>query len=251
MRVFVINLARRAERMATMARRLDALGVKFERIEAVDGARLSDGERRKAANRFRWWCAKGSLPRAGEIGCALSHRETWRKFLELDEPCACVLEDDVSPTDGFPAALDAAERFVMEGKEARAIVLTPFVPAPVVEPEPGSFVRIPWATSTGGYILDRRAAAAMLKTTSPFPAPVDEWVRWTKTAGIRLYAARPAVCGQAEYGSQPWGSAYESDTRERGTVFVKDMSVSRRVAHKALRAVGKTLDFVITGGCAK
>ena len=41
-RIFVINLARSKERLATMSAALEAQGLTFERVDAVDGAVLDD-----------------------------------------------------------------------------------------------------------------------------------------------------------------------------------------------------------------
>ena len=50
MKIFVINLARRPERMAFMERQFASLGLSFERVEAIDGESMPDDERDKAVN---------------------------------------------------------------------------------------------------------------------------------------------------------------------------------------------------------
>lgn len=83
MRLYVINLAQRTDRLAHMGRELDRLGLSFERVEAVDTARL---------------VAEGWTNRhlaGGAFGCTLSHREAYRRFLATGEAFAVVLEDDV------------------------------------------------------------------------------------------------------------------------------------------------------------
>ena len=47
MRLFVINLARRTERMAFMERQLAAVPLDFERIDAIDGENLSLEDRER------------------------------------------------------------------------------------------------------------------------------------------------------------------------------------------------------------
>lgn len=247
MNVYVINLARRTERMDRMRGRLEAASIAFERMDAVDGALLTRAERRAAADSFRWWCAKGYLPRAGEIGCGLSHRNVWRLMLERGNPCGAVLEDDVTLSHEFADVLDAAEKFLFDSNAIRVVLLTP------THEEAnwggcGRFVRVGWGYYTGGYALTAEAARRLLRATSPLRAPIDEWARWVRMAGVELYAAVPAVCFQAEYGSEPWGTPFESDTRERNIVFVRDMSMPRRLLHTACRVVGKTLDSIMTMG---
>ena len=56
MRIFVINLARRPDRMAAMAAQLERLGLAYERFDAVD-AKTADpieSERTVRRARARW-----------------------------------------------------------------------------------------------------------------------------------------------------------------------------------------------------
>ena len=62
MRVFVINLAKRKDRLEYMTRQLSA----FVRVEAVDGSTVKD----PPVNRFLFWCSKGYGVRPGEVGSA-------------------------------------------------------------------------------------------------------------------------------------------------------------------------------------
>lgn len=245
MKVYVINLARRPERMRYIAEQLANVEVAYERIDAVDGAALAKDDLQRLSNRFRWWCARGYMPRAGEIGCAMSHREAWRKAVDGNMAYECVLEDDVSLSSDFPNILREAETFLKDDEFARVIIFTPKISEVVPAECGGCFRRIRWAMSAGAYALNRKAAAQLLKVTMPLASPIDEWSRWAKRGGVQLYAAIPSVCSQSEYGSELWDSEFASDTRARDMVLVKDMSLPRRIAHKALRVVGKIIDGVL------
>lgn len=245
MKVYVINLARRPERMRYMQEQLAKVGVAYERVDAVDGAQLSRLECKSLARHFRWWCARGYMPRAGEIGCAMSHRSVWRKMKDAEDRAFCVLEDDVSVSERFAEMLDKAESFAAGSASPVAILLTPFCAEPQGGLAEGCFGRISWAALMGGYVLNRAAARRLLSATERLDSPIDEWARWAKRGGIQLYAAQPSVCSQAEYGSELWDSEFASDTRTRDMVLVKDMSLPRKIAHKALRVVGKIIDGVL------
>lgn len=244
MRLFVINLARRKERMAFMERQFASLGLAFERIDAVDGEMLSRAERRNVVANFRWWCAQGYRPRGGEIGCALSHRNALAKVIEGDLACACIMEDDVTLGDGFKEALESAEKFATSNFDPKAVLFTP-CEASKSNAGAESFVRIPWAQSCGCYVVNKKAARRLLAVTSPLISTIDDWRRWSESGKFALYAACPAVCGQAPYGSEPFDSPFASDTRDRDTVFVSEMKPIRRIVHKCLRLVGRTLDRVL------
>lgn len=240
MRLFIINLARRMERMAFMKRQFAAAALDFERIDAIDGEKLSLEDQGRMVNGFRWWCAQGYKARAGEIGCALSHRKALAKVVEDGSPCACIMEDDVTLGVGFCDALESAEGFAASQADAKVVVMTPCEAA-----KGEGFVRIPWARSTGCYVVNQAAARRLLAITSPLTSTIDDWRRWSEKGGFALYASCPAVCSQAPYGSEPFDSPFASDTRDRATVFVSEMKPVQRFLHKGLRIFGLTLDKLL------
>ena len=104
-KVFVINLQRSPERLATMQQQLDRLGIAFERIEAVDGLELSPDYLESVspadlvkANYYR------PLSK-GEIACSLSHKKAWQKIIDDELDFAIVLEDDLQLLDNFKDVL--------------------------------------------------------------------------------------------------------------------------------------------------
>lgn len=66
-----------------------------EFIEAVDGRVLSSEEITLLFDRKRFEKYYSRWPFPGEIGCTLSHRECYRKFLDSEEEVALILEDDI------------------------------------------------------------------------------------------------------------------------------------------------------------
>ena len=99
--VFVINLDKSPERMATIAKRLDELYIPFERISGVYGAELSQEEIAK------YYCAKLNKKNyrrplgLGEIGCYISHIKAWQTIVDRQLHCALILEDDIVIEDGL------------------------------------------------------------------------------------------------------------------------------------------------------
>jgi len=109
-RVFVINLDESVDRMAFMKEQLDRLGLKFERIAAVDGRRLTAAEISKAYSPFWSWLLLGRFMTAGELGCAMSHQLAREKIVSENIPWALILEDDALIAGDLPKALDAIRR---------------------------------------------------------------------------------------------------------------------------------------------
>lgn len=66
-----------------------------EWVEAVNGRELSQADTDRLFDARRFVCRYNRLPYPGEIGCALSHRECYRRLVESDNDIALVLEDDV------------------------------------------------------------------------------------------------------------------------------------------------------------
>lgn len=234
MKTFLINLDKNPERLAASKAQLDKLGVEFERVRAVYGKDLTDDDKRRAVNRFRWWCAKGYKVRDGEIGCAMSHNNIYRKMIEENIEVACILEDDVQFSDRFPEACAKVERFVDPNK-SQVVLLTNFTR---VRRDPKEIEIVPILNDhcTAGYILTLSAAKSILRVNEPIQVPADGWPRWVKRGVIELYQAFPTVCGQED--RETFGSDVETATMLR----VSQLSFARKLVHKAKRLVGTIID---------
>jgi len=99
MRTYLINLKRRADRLAAMQQQAGLLGLNLDRVEAVDA--------RSAQGIDAWFAAGGPLGEIpqGDKACLLSHRLAWQLFLATGERHACFLEDDVRLSESAPALL--------------------------------------------------------------------------------------------------------------------------------------------------
>ena len=92
--IYVINLDRDAERMASIRANLETLGLPFERLPAVVGKEVPDWEKLVDLPAYAWR-NRLDTPRAGEVGCYLSHLKAMETFLRTDAPWCVILEDDV------------------------------------------------------------------------------------------------------------------------------------------------------------
>ncbi len=104
---YVINLDGSESRLADISRSLDAYGMAFERVPAVDGRKFDlnalPDYNPEAARRFM---GRGLV--GGEIGCYYSHLKAARTFLQSDARYALVLEDDARPLCDVKALLSTA-----------------------------------------------------------------------------------------------------------------------------------------------
>lgn len=210
MRIFVINLAKRKDRLEHMARQLSD----FERVEAVDGAAV----RNPPMNRFLFWCSKGYGVKPGEIGCALSHQNVYRMIIEQGIDVACVLEDDVSLSEGFEAHIEALATDLRVG-------------VPTV---------LAFAETTAGYLINQSGARLMLTLNRPIRSTADDWQRWER-AGLRRRVV-DGVLTISRYGDPKAEGIERSDIIGDASQFVVNMSWKRRVVFKLGRVIGKTVD---------
>lgn len=245
MRIFVINLERRKERLAYMDRQLRDLGAAYERVAAVDGKLMRREEKKAAVAMFRWWCVNGYRVRDGEIGCALSHQSVYRMMLERGLNYACIIEDDIRLDKRLCEVLKAVEARIGDGSSPKVFQLAPYEHRQDEDGLGISFRKVCWAASAGGYVLTRSAAERLLSVNVPLQSTADNWGRWCAKGGIELYDVNPIVCHQSPYGEVPNDLAFASDTVDQGTQFVKDMSTLRRLIHKSGRVVGKLIDNIL------
>lgn len=92
--IFVVSLARAADRRADITRRLNADGVRYELTDAVDYKTL-DFDNMPIRIRQETHLKNYQVEIApGTIGCVLSHMNLWRRMVAEQIPAALILEDD-------------------------------------------------------------------------------------------------------------------------------------------------------------
>lgn len=219
---FVINLAAHRPRLEASARQLDALAIAWRRIEAVDGRALSEEETARVydaeANR---WRAKHPLVRA-EIGCYLSHIETWRAIAEGDAAGGFVFEDDFSAGPSLPevlARLSAPDAH----RDWDLVKLFSFHPKrKILRSRPlsarhriGVPYRVP--STTLAYGITREAARRLAERVPPVFRPVDEDHKFFWETGLRIAMVQPPPMTLGDLHAQPdtVGRARRSAGEER------------------------------------
>jgi glycosyl transferase family 25 len=189
--IYVINLDRDVERMASLAGSLKALNLPFERVSAVlgkevpDWEKLVDVELYGARNRL-------PMPRPGEVGCYLSHLKAMEEFLRTDAPWCVILEDDVEVRPECVEVLaalgqkddwDLVKLFCFHsGLPVRKRALTP---------THHLVVHLTRTTSSAAYAVNRRAAEILLRTMKPIAEQVDHALERPWETGLRVRGVRP------------------------------------------------------------
>ncbi|HEY4078007.1 MAG TPA: glycosyltransferase family 25 protein [Rhizomicrobium sp.] len=204
MRIYLINLARRPDRLAAMNAQAAPLGLALTRVDALD-ARVAE-----LGTVDRWFTAGGPLGEIpqGDKACLLSHRQGWEMFLAASDAHAVFLEDDVRlcPAAGallangnwIAAGMDVV-KLEHYGPRGQRVLLTDIRQVG----EDFSLGRmLSRHTGAAAYILSRRAAERLLAETR-FDLPVDHLLfnpnNSTLFAALSPWQLVPAVARQQEF----------------------------------------------------
>jgi len=101
---FIINLEKDSDRMQFMADQMRALDMTYIRQEAVNGKTYQPTVSEYNEEIIKQKKLHLLLP--GELGCALSHKQTYEQIVADDLPYALILEDDVSLPPNFKQIIE-------------------------------------------------------------------------------------------------------------------------------------------------
>jgi glycosyl transferase family 25 len=208
MRLYLINLDRRPDRLAQMTAQAAALGLELTRIAAVDAQSASPAALPAALD--RWFAPNGPLgeiPR-GDKACFLSHRLAWEALLASGDAHAAVLEDDVRlapaaarflASDTWVPARMGLIKLEHYGPKGQRVLLTDFRAT-----EEGFQLARMLSRHTGAaaYLISR-AAARLLVVQTHLDLPVDHLMFNPNNsklfASLAPFQLLPAVARQEEF----------------------------------------------------
>ena len=113
--IYIVSLKRCPERRLHVQRQLDALGLNYCFVDAVDKRDLKSPEYR-ADIAHRLGLDKDTIHREctasfyAHVACALSHVKAYNLMAEQNDAAACILEDDIVLLPDFPKILHAAQK---------------------------------------------------------------------------------------------------------------------------------------------
>jgi glycosyl transferase family 25 len=194
-RAWVINLDRAPERMARLGARLDALGLPWTRLPAVDARALSPAQQAQldvAAYRRR----HGMEPLPGELGCYLSHHAVMSRLLDSGAAAGLILEDDVQPLPALPAVLEGLMRHAGRWDVVKLSAVHSGTPVPLLEVAPGHHLAVMLSRCTGAsaYLVNRRAAQVYRDRLLPMSLPYDHVFDQGWRFGLKVRLVTPTPC---------------------------------------------------------
>lgn len=228
MKVFVVNLKREPKKREHITRECQRLGLDFEIYDAVDGSTLPEDFLKKNVLDYGH-----NFLTKGEIGCALSHINLYKKIVEDNLDHALILEDDAVLGDklnDFLTAFDA--RIPHAGYREGVYLLTGnhhYVENQRRMLSSFSIYPVRWATMTNGYIITKKAAKTLANFLLPIKFEADTFEVFQPLAGVKVYATIPYIIS-----SNDRNGVYSSLNNERRPLLEKRNNYKNKLSH-ALR----------------
>ena len=197
--IFVISLAKAVNRRIGIANRLDAAGVSYEVIDAVDGSALDLDSLSHRINRDEYRIKYGYELTPGIIGCYLSHYNLWQRIVNERIDCALVMEDDaIWDEDFFEVVLSLQKtnwywemiNLSMPRCKVERVLYDINEKYRLVSHKRG-------ARMTAAYIIRRSAAEKLLSYCYEIRAPIDIQGYEDWKIGIAFYLVCPAPVSQS------------------------------------------------------
>jgi glycosyl transferase family 25 len=226
--IFVINLNGHTDRLERISRRLNALGLSFERIPAINGQTLSREEKQKIC------LERSCLPLSDcEIAHYMSHLKALRIVVDRELPRAIILEDDAVFDDDFalwassecplPAEVEILK---FEGSGARDTIKIP------ISTYANRTIQFSYKPAGGAaaYLITFEAARKALKELDVASAQLahDLFAYWK--FGVRVYEVAPFPAHQEGSPSTIAHSARKQPLRtEFGRYMPKSFDKARRL----------------------
>jgi len=208
MQIFVINLERRPQRLAHIRAQLEARGLPFTRIDAVDGQSQKD----------IGYPAQHPTLTKPEFACYLSHLKAFRAFLETDAPRCLILEDDAVLAKNIAEVLDVDAFFASDNAIIRLDAPTeaewhhPVRVARKPIAQHGRYAMFHLRSSALGsaaYVISRTVAQRILREFSEPKVQID--VLWGRKGNItqpsvQLFQITPTLSQQLQFTATPTNS---------------------------------------------
>ena len=235
--IYVINLDRDAERMASIRANLDALGLPFERLPAVMGKDVPEWEKLVDLPAYGWR-NRLNMPRAGEVGCYLSHLLAMETFLRTEAPWCVILEDDVEVLPACAVVL----RTLAEKDDWDLVKLFNFHSGlPVQKRALGLghhlVAHLTRTTSSAAYVVNRRAAETLLYSMRPISEQVDHALDRPWETGLRTRGIRPMPVILAPFATTTSSIGYQ-DKAKAGRTLGKSLKLFLSRAKKEICRFG-------------
>ena len=226
--VYLINLSENPDRLENCDRQFVKAGIPYDRIEAVNGWKLSSEEISKvydeSANRNR---ARHPLVKP-QIGLHLSHIKVWDRIGSEDAPGGFIFEDDFLANSSLPHVLN-----LLSSDEGDWDMVKLFSPKPAsfaISRRPLSArhdIVVPYRVpiTNLAYGLTKDAATRLVATAIPFFRPCDEHHKfyWERNLRISLVCPPPVGIGDEHAQTGTVSASRRSSNQYRGWEWIRQI----------------------------
>lgn len=236
MMLYCINLEHSIDRRSRMQGEFGREGLGFEFLPAIDGRVLAQLKIKTAYSKWRTRFCYGRGLSRGEIGCALSHIEFYKRVIANNAP-GFVFEDDVELGAEVKDVLEQVDSFLANTNEP-CLVQVPGLMRDMPQNSEGDFVKVSGAMGTYAYGVNPSAAALLLKAFSPIKFPIDYYGYLIKHYGLNFYV----------YNGMPISVDMVSESTvgtDRFKVDVVVRNVIGLIFYKLWRLFGKSIDVLL------
>ncbi|MYB34297.1 MAG: glycosyltransferase family 25 protein [Gammaproteobacteria bacterium] len=222
---YLINMPANTERLRNSEAQFVDLGIKFERINAVDGRMLSEQDIQNVydaeANRYR---ARNPLV-ASEIGCYLSHIEAWKKISQGNFKGGFIFEDDFRASDNLGILMELLSEDTDSWDIVKLFSLKTNLKCIARRPlGKDHSIATPYKVPNGtiGYGIRKSAAKRLLDCSIPFFRPIDEDHKffWEKGLRVALVLPPPLTIGDEQTAT---GTIQDDRRTTKPTRFTKKL----------------------------
>jgi glycosyl transferase family 25 len=195
--ICAINLDRSTDRWEAIREQLDASGLPYIRLSAVDGRTLDPAlEARVSHHRFEQSNGRKATP--GDIGCYLSHATAWTLLTGQPYRKLLIVEDDAVFEPGWTQTL----RDVLAAYRPGMLMKLSWQRKGLVRDadpinETYKLVRpMTHQACCAAYLLDETAAQGLLDHAFPLYVPVDHYMESPWESGVPVRSVMPSLAHQ-------------------------------------------------------
>jgi glycosyl transferase family 25 len=238
LQTWVINLDRAPDRLARIAAQLQALGLRYTRLPAVDASALTPAQRR-ALDETSYRRKHGMTPVLGELGCYLSHVQAMRLFLATDASTALILEDDALLLNSLPAVLQGLMANPGRWDMVKLSAVHSGTPQRVLKLSPGHDLAVMLSRCTGAsaYLVNRRAAQAYTRGLLPMSLPYDHVFDQGWRFGLKVRLVTPTPCEHDSHIASTIGATSTTNRSRKFNWTRRLPAYAYRLANEARRLV--------------
>lgn len=222
--IYVINLERSPERLKYIQRQFSMHNLDFNRIPAVDGAKLPEDELDAYKVESKYSLSHYASLSNGEIGCSLSQTKSWGIAAQSNHRATVVLEDDVKISDDFSSIVQILfdkmdENIVIDLKGKKGFFELERVQIS------NDISLIHYSTpplGTQGAIFGKNAANNLLNKAKGFEAPIDNLMQ-------KIYQHKVEIWSLGQ------GCISHETEASGGASIVRTKSIFRKVINELVR----------------